>query len=210
MIRSLLLAICTVIACACGSTSPGHTAAEPCCEITPPAVLPASGQGYTREFQTYELPAVTLLDQDGTAVTLAEALDPQQPVALNFVFTTCTTICPVLSASFATMQELLGPEADEIRWVSISLDPEYDRPAILESYAETWNAAPRWRFLTGDLADVQTVLAAFDALVGTKINHRPYTYFRLPGETRWMRVDGLASAADMVAELRWLRSGAAP
>ena len=45
------------------------------------------------------------------------------PVAVNFIFTTCTTICPVMTATFAQLGRELGLEADRIRLVSITIDP---------------------------------------------------------------------------------------
>jgi cytochrome oxidase Cu insertion factor (SCO1/SenC/PrrC family) len=84
----------------------------------------------------YEVPDVTLLDESGREVPLRALLKGAEPVALNFIFTTCTTICPVMTATFAQMRRELGADASRIRMVSISVDPEYDRPAVLKRYAE--------------------------------------------------------------------------
>src|SRR6476646_3690752 len=63
---------------------------------------------YARSVEQYRLPDVTLVDQDGNRVRLAEALKPTEDVAVNFVFTTCTTVCPVMSATFRSLGEKVG------------------------------------------------------------------------------------------------------
>jgi protein SCO1/2 len=92
----------------------------------------------------YTVPDVALVDTAGAAVELQELLDSGEPVALNFIFTTCTTICPVMTATFAQMRRDLGESAGRVRLVSISIDPEYDRPEVLREYAERFHAGPGW------------------------------------------------------------------
>lgn len=159
---------------------------------------------YATSVETYEIPGVTLVDQDGRRVPLASALDATRPVALNFVFTTCTTICPVMTATFSGMRAALGPDADGLRLVSISIDPEFDTPEVLKRYTERFAAGNDWRFLTGDAREIARVLRAFDAYFGSKMNHRPLTFFRAARNGRWVRVEGLASAGDLAREYRRL------
>jgi protein SCO1/2 len=123
-------------------------------------------------------------------------------VAVNFIFTTCTTICPVMTATFAQMRRALGPDAGRVRLVSISIDPEYDRPQVLKSYGERFGAGGDWSFLTGDSGDVQRVLRAFAADNGSKMNHRPLTLLRAGGGGEWVRIDGLASGSQLAGEVR--------
>ena len=81
-----------------------------------------------RSLASYSLPDVTMVDQNGKRISLREILSPDEPVMLNFIFTTCTTICPVMTATFAQVQKGLGSDAQRIRMVSISIDPEQDTP----------------------------------------------------------------------------------
>lgn len=76
----------------------------------------------------------------------------------NFIFTRCPDICPMLSAH---MREVVAhyDGNDEVRFVSFSVDPEFDTPAVLATYAATYHAPPdRWLFLTGPLGDVREVV----------------------------------------------------
>ncbi|HET7291505.1 MAG TPA: SCO family protein [Vicinamibacteria bacterium] len=150
----------------------------------------------------YKVPDVSLLDQAGHEARLPEILEPSQPVALNFVFTTCTTICPVMTATFAQARRELGEDAARVRLVSISIDPQQDRPPVLKRYADRYGAGGGWTFLTGDAADVKRVLLAFSAYSGSKMNHRPVTFLRAARSDRWTRIDGLASGKDLASEIR--------
>jgi len=121
-------------------------------------------------------------------------------VMLNFIFTTCTTICPVLSASFTQTQKTLGPDASNVRMISISIDPEHDTPAKLREYAQRFQARAGWTFLTGDRDDIVAVLKAFDAYRRDKMNHIPLTLMRAAQQAGWIRMEGFASAGDLVRE----------
>jgi len=63
----------------------------------------------------YTVPDVELVNQDGEKVRLAQLLRASEPYALNFIFTTCSTICPILTSSFRQMQRELGDEAQSLQ-----------------------------------------------------------------------------------------------
>jgi protein SCO1/2 len=156
---------------------------------------------YVATTETYTIPDVDLIDQQGTAVSLRTLLESDQPIALNFIFTTCTTICPVMTATFAQMRRELGAAGNELQLVSISIDPEYDRPDKLETYARQYQAGESWEFLTGDGDDIVQVLKSFDSYAGSKMNHKPVTLLKRPDSSSWTRLDGLASGKDLANEV---------
>ena len=82
-------------------------------------------------------------------------------------------------------------------FVSISVDPDFDSPAILKSYAARFGAD--WTFLTGSRNDVLGVLGGFDAWRGSKANHAAITLMRGAKATEWTRVEGLASAQQLAS-----------
>ncbi|HEY4886434.1 MAG TPA: SCO family protein [Myxococcales bacterium] len=161
---------------------------------------------YLRSVHQYPLPEVTLVDQDGRRVPLQAVLPSDTAVALNFVFTTCTTICPVMSATFSTVRAKLGSDVQGLRMVSISIDPAHDRPATLKMYANRFGAPPDWTFYTGSADDIRSVLTAFGAFAGDKANHRPITLLRPANGKDWIRIEGFASADTLAGELRGLRA----
>ena len=158
--------------------------------------------GYQRSLAAYQVPAVTLVNQDGQQIDLPELLDDERPVMLNFIFTSCTAICPAMSAIFARVQAELGTDSARLRMVSVSIDPEYDTPEALNAYARRFGAGPQWEFLTGSLEDSITVQRAFDADRGDKMNHAPLTLFRAKTDAQWVRYEGFATAAVLVEEYR--------
>ncbi len=161
----------------------------------------ARNRDYVVTQERYSVPDLELIDETGRAVALTTLFEGDQPVALNFIFTTCTTICPVMTATFAQLRRELGVEAEQVRFVSITIDPEYDRPEVLQEYAQRFGAGEGWSFLTGDGADISRVLQRFDAYAGSKMNHRPITLLKSPESSSWIRIDGLASGGDLAREL---------
>jgi protein SCO1/2 len=153
---------------------------------------------YKISSKQYDIPDVTLIDANGHKTSLAALLSSDEPVALNFIFTTCKTICPVMTATFASMQSKLDQaQLKQLRVISISIDPEYDRPSVLRAYADKFKASHSWLFLTGDSVDINNVMRAFEAYTGSKMNHQPVTFLRKSPKQPWLRVDGLASGKDL-------------
>lgn len=112
------------------------------------AALCACGPSATG-LPTYNtVPDFTLLDQTGEEFHSASKLSGHIWVA-DFIFTTCTGPCPRMSARMRRLQQDLA-DLPDIRFVSFTVDPDHDTPAVLAEYAERYQAAPgRWFFLTG-------------------------------------------------------------
>jgi protein SCO1/2 len=145
---------------------------------------------------------VALVDHDGRQTSLRELLDTDKPVLVNFIFTSCTTICPVMTTGFAQLQDRLGVEREGARLVSISIDPEIDTVETLRSYAARYQAGESWRFLTGTSAAVEAAQRAFGAYRGGKNNHAPVTFFRLSPGSPWQAIDGLSSGETLLRAYR--------
>ena len=145
---------------------------------------------------------VRLVDQDGRATTLRAALDSDAPVMLNFIFTTCTTVCPIMSTGFEQLLRTLGPASARVRLVSISIDPDNDTVEALRRYAERYGAGRSWRLLTGRPEASVAAQRAFGAYRGDKMNHQPATFVRQAPCEPWMVIDGLANAETLVRAWR--------
>lgn len=131
---------------------------------------------------------------------MKDFLNSDKPVVLDFIFGTCTTICPVLSAGFSNMQKKLGPEVENVRLVSISIDPEYDTPEVMRKYLERYKAKPGWDFFTGTRENIDAAMRAFDAYTPNKMSHFPITFLWLPGNEKWVRIYGMISTKDLMNE----------
>lgn len=162
---------------------------------------------YTRSVAAYSIPDLKLVDMHGTAVSLRDGIGGKEPVMLNFIFTTCTAVCPVMSATFHHVQDQLGTESSKVRMISISIDPENDTPAKLQEYAGKYQAGPQWTMLTGSAANSIAVQRAFGVYRGDKMSHAPATFIRAGGADKpWVRLDGFASAPDIIREYHQLAS----
>lgn len=156
----------------------------------------------TRSTANYNAPDITLVRSDGARVQFSHELDDGRPVLLDFIYTTCTTICPVMTQTFAEVQKRLGRDAAKVKMVSVSIDPEEDTPARLTEYAKRYQAGAQWTFYTGSAEASIAVQRAFDAYRGDKMNHAPVTFFRgAPGQP-WIRLDGFATPDAVVGEVR--------
>ncbi len=99
-----------------------------------------------------DVPAFTLQDQHGRDVPKADWLG--SVVVVNFIYSRCAKACPLSVAHMLKLQTVYSAE-DRVQLVSISVDPEYDTPDILASYAEGLGVrSPRWSFLTGEKDEV--------------------------------------------------------
>jgi protein SCO1/2 len=157
---------------------------------------------YNHTVASYAVPDIKLVDMNGEQIALRDALNSDAPVALNFIFTTCTTICPAMTSTFQQVQEKLGAKRRNVRLISISIDPENDTPSKLKAYAGKYKASSQWTFLTGTFDNSVLVQQAFGVFAGEKMNHRPVTFLKAQGsENQWMRLDGLIKPADIIKEM---------
>lgn len=106
-------------------------------------------EGTLEKLDVYgRVPEFSLTERSGRQLTLAD-LRGKVWVA-NFIYTQCTETCPIQTAQLARVQAEFAGE-DDLRLVSITVDPERDTPQVLARYAERYGADPvRWLFLTGD------------------------------------------------------------
>jgi protein SCO1 len=99
---------------------------------------------------------VEVTTQDGRTLRFYDDVMKGKILLINFFFTDCDAICPLMTENLVHVQELLGGRVgNEIRMVSISLQPEHDTPEVLAAYAKTYGAGPGWMFLTGKKDDIE-------------------------------------------------------
>ena len=147
-------------------------------------------------------PAVKLVRDDGTTVDLATLLADERPLFVNFIYTSCTSVCPVMSATFSALEQELRQQRSNARLVSISIDPDYDTPERLTHYAARYRTGKDWLFLTGSAADSIAVQKAFDAYTPDKMAHEVAVFYRRSPASPWVRFDGFASAAEIAGAAR--------
>ncbi len=194
LIGALSLALLTI---ACVTANAGGADAAALDEHAHHHVAPA----LSRSTVNFFIPDVRLTRQDGTVVKLGDELNDRRPVVLSFIYTSCTTVCPLVSHTLSQLQSKLGDNRDRVHLVSVTIDPEQDDPARLREYAETFNAGPEWQHYTGTLEATQSVQRAFGVFRGSKMDHSPATFIRPAPGAQWIRIDGFATADQLLAEL---------
>jgi protein SCO1/2 len=166
----------------------------------------------------YPAPELALVDQRGAPFSSADAAG--KVVVTNFIFTTCTDVCPLLTATMARARDELrtaGLLGAKVLLLSISVDPEQDSPEALATYAERFAADPtNWRFLTGDRAQIESLLVS-----GYKVGAPPrapspaggpsplvhsnrFVVVDPRGQIRWMPRGDELDAGQLVEEVRRL------
>jgi cytochrome oxidase Cu insertion factor (SCO1/SenC/PrrC family) len=152
--------------------------------------------GYARKMV---IPDVEVLDQNGNALHFYSDLIKGKTVAINFIFTNCTTICPPLAATFARVQKEMGDKAGkDVHFISISVDPLTDTPERLNAWGAKFKAAPGWTFVTGDKQEIDKLLSALGALVSRREDHSPTVIVGNDLKGVWTRTYGLARTTQLV------------
>ena len=155
---------------------------------------------YTRVITNYKVPDVAMIRQDGKSLSSLQALDDGRPVILNFVFVSCSAICPMLSHVLSKVQTKLTKDKQSFHLVSITIDPENDTPTQLVEYAKKFGVGENWDFYTGSRKDSLVLQKVFDAYRGDKMNHQSVILMRAkPGES-WLRFEGFMSPDVVINE----------
>jgi cytochrome oxidase Cu insertion factor (SCO1/SenC/PrrC family) len=146
-------------------------------------------------FSSSRIPDVRVLDQNGSRINFYSDLVKGKTVAINFIFTTCTTICPPLTATFRRVQQDLMERAPDVRLISISVDPSTDTPERLRDFAAKFKAGAGWTFVTGEKSEIDSLLKAFGVAVADKNDHTPMIFVGNDAKDYWTRTYGLSSPA---------------
>ena len=145
------------------------------------------------------IPDVELLDQNGRKIHFYTDLVKGKTVAINFIFTTCTTICPPLGATFARVQKELGAKAGrDVHFISITVDPATDTPERLKAWGSKFHAGDGWTFVTGSKPQVDELLRALGASSARREDHSPTILIGNDALGTWTRTYGLANASQIV------------
>ena len=142
------------------------------------------------------IPDVELLDQEGRKVSFYRDLVKGKIVAINFIFTTCTTICPPMGATFARVQKELGNR--DAHFISVSVDPVTDTPERLKAWSAKFKAGPRWTLVTGDKQKIDELLRALAASTARPEEHSPIIIIGNDALGQWTRAYGLAKPSQII------------
>lgn len=121
-----------------------------------------------------ELPDLEVWNQDGRSVRFPSEVIKDRMAVVSFIYTTCTTACPLTAGRLSKLQETLGDRLErEVRIVSITLDPTVDTPARLKEYGQKFHARPGWTWLTGASPTVKRLLQEMGVYTPDYTAHPP-------------------------------------
>ena len=145
-----------------------------------------------------QLPDNLLLDQHGAEVSLKKDVIGGRIAVVSFAYTTCTTVCPVVSAIFSQVNKRLGDMmGKEVVLVTITVDPNRDTPQRLLNYSQKFAAGKGWSWLTGKQEDVIAALNAFGAYTVNFEDHPAMILIGDAVQNRWYRHYGFSSPEDI-------------
>lgn len=169
-------------------------------EVTEPeiSVQPSSNK-------TLNIPDVEILDQNGNVRHFYTDLIKGKTVAINFIFTNCTTICPPLGATFARVQRELADK--DVHFISVSVDPLTDTPERLKAWGAKFKAGAGWTFVTGNKPEIDQLLRALGASAARREDHTPSVIIGNDAKDVWTRTYGLAQTTQLVGLIQNVAQG---
>ena len=154
------------------------------------------------------IPDVWLTDQNGARHRLHSDLIEGKSVMIQFFFTSCTTVCPVLATVFRGVQDRAGDRlGDDLHLISISVDPVVDTPERLAAFAKHHGAKEGWTFLTGDPDDIRDVLTSFGVYTRKKEEHSSLAVIGHQPSGTWLYNSGFSSPDSLLGLLKQVESG---
>ncbi|HVT59848.1 MAG TPA: SCO family protein [Thermoanaerobaculia bacterium] len=158
----------------------------------------ASGESAVVVSGSLRVPDVTVVDQDGRQVRFWSDLMAGKVVAVSFIFTTCTTICPPIGANFGRLAKLLdGRLGRGVSLISVSVDPLTDTPQRLKAWARQFGGGPGWTLVTGNKSEIDRLLKALQAYTPNYADHSPLILVGNAANGVWQRTSGLAAPAEI-------------
>lgn len=171
---------------------------------------PKPGHVEYRTEDGLSIPDVPVVTQDGETVHFYQDLVEDKVVAMNFVFTTCTTICPPLGANFGKLQDELGEKLGrDVHLISVSVDPVTDTPERLKAWGAIFEARSGWTLVTGEKDEVTHLLKALQVFTPDIRDHSPVVLVGNAETGTWTRAYGLAPPKELAGILTEMTSSEA-
>lgn len=177
-----------------------------------PATASVSGSPWNETF----FPNVPVQTHDGRTVRFYDDLIRGKIVVVNFIYTSCSNICPLVTSRLAMVKDLLGDRVGrDIFFLSITIDPVNDGPDVLQKYAQTYRAGPGWTFITGTPENMDVIRAKLGERSNVKAEHRNDIMIGNDRTGSWGRDSAFANLdvlADTIQEFdpAWTKPRVAP
>lgn len=166
----------------------------------PPPKAPASAAA------AYE-PNLPLLTHEGKKVRFYDDLIHDKVAVINFMFTSCPSICPPMTTNLVKVYKLLKDVLGERAiMISVTVDPETDTPEVLAAYAKRYGIGPGWTFLTGERAQLDALAAKLGNTSKDKMQHSGMLLIGSDAARTWVKVFAMSPPEDIAGKVRQLLS----
>ena len=148
-------------------------------------------------------PNSVVYDQNGKALHFYDDVIKDKIVVVSFIYAKCHDLCPLTTARLAEVRHRLGDLVGrDLYFVSITIDPENDTPAIMKAYAEPFEPGPGWVFLTGAAADIKEIRTKLGELSRQKSEHTAEVLLGNDRTGEWARNSAMSDPALLVMNIR--------
>jgi protein SCO1/2 len=148
------------------------------------------------------IPDVRLTDQNGHQVRFLSDVLRQRTALVSFIYTSCTTTCPLVGATMAAVAEHFQKDSPNLAIISVSVDPDYDTPARLLTWRERYGDIPQWTLLTGPKREIEQLLRALGAYSANLEDHSDILLVGPDVAGKWTRMSSLAAWDKVAAAVR--------
>jgi protein SCO1/2 len=172
---------------------------------------PITQEDARKRIQEQHLPNLPMITHEGKRVLFYDDLVKDKVVTLNFFFTHCDELCPLVTANLAKVQKLLGDQVGrDIHMYSFTLKPEEDTVEAIRDYRQSFGAGPGWTFLTAKPQDMETLRRAIGftypdpAIDKDKTQHIGNVRYGNEPLMYWAACPGMAHAKFVAETLEWM------
>lgn len=155
------------------------------------------------------VPDIEVVNQNGQHLRFnSQVVDGRIAIVTGF-FTTCSSMCPITQEKLSQVAKLLGPRlGKDVVIISVSVDAENDTPARMKDWAEKFHIGPGWTLLSGNRAEVDTLLKSLGLFVELRLRHQSALMIG-SAATGWVRISSW-TAPEKLAKLAETMSSARP
>ena len=148
------------------------------------------------------IPDFEVINQNGEKIHFYTDLIQDKVVAINFIFTQCKMVCPVLGFHFGQLQKKLAAVSEQqVQLISISVDPVNDTPEKLRAWAGQFNRGSNWTQITGNKTTIDALLKSLQSFAPDINEHSTLVLVGSDKLQQWKRVDGYTSSEAIFANL---------
>lgn len=143
-----------------------------------------------------------LIDQDGKVHRFYSDLLKDKKVVITFGFVSCKSSCPMVTQNLIKVRQRLAAESKEdVRFLTITVDPVQDTPAVLKSYAERFKTGPNWFLLTGKPENIQEISKRMGSHAPTPEQHKNMLFIGDLRTGHWVKTPSMESPEQIAAAI---------